>query len=259
MKKQKAIIFDIDGTAIDSPEQKVPTVRLFNAVRSLEDNFYMCAATGRVWSFAKPVLKGMRLQDPCIISGGTQICQPETGKIIWQCELEPDDLAAILSIAKQFPAQKILYNDHTDDDYLHGGQDPMTLNITEPVYFFNIKLVPQAIATEIAGKLAEIPGISCMKIVSQLPGLDDIHITNAQATKEHAVAELLKFLGVDTKDTIGVGDGHNDMHLFNAVNHRVAMSNGVDELKAAADEIIGSVSDDGFAAYLEQLAKIKTS
>jgi HAD superfamily hydrolase (TIGR01484 family) len=259
MQKQKAIIFDLDGTAIDSPKQKLPTARLIKAVRALEGKYYLCAATGRVWLFAEPVLKSLALHDPCIISGGTQICRPTSGEILWQCALEPADLDAVVSIAQQYPNQKVLYNNHTDDDYLHGGLDPMTLNILGPVYFFNIKLVPQDIATEIAEKLTKLPGISCMKIISQLPDLNDIHVTNRHATKEHAVAELLKALAIDAKDTIGVGDGHNDTHLFNAVGHKVAMSNGVDELKGAADEVIGDVSDDGFAAYLEQLAKTKLS
>lgn len=254
MKKQKAIIFDIDGTAIDSPDQKLPTARLVDAARAIEGTHYLCAATGRVWSFAEPVLKGMALQDPCIISGGTQICNPSTGKIAWQCNIEPAGLQAVLAIVKQYPEYNVLYNDYVEHDYLYGGTSPRDISIHEPVYFFEQIFVPSGIAPEIVAKLSKIDGIACTPAIAQRPGFSDIHVTNRSATKEHAVGELLKLLHVKVGNTIGVGDGHNDLHLFSAVGHKVAMSNSVKDLKAAADEVIGSVNGDGFAAYLEKLA-----
>ena len=95
-------------------------------------------------------------------------------------------------------------------------------------------------------------------VVAQRAGFKDIHVTNRSATKEHAIAELLKILNIKQENTVGVGDGHNDIHLFNAVSNKVAMGNAVDELKAASDEVIGLVTDDGFAEYLERLNNDRT-
>jgi hydroxymethylpyrimidine pyrophosphatase-like HAD family hydrolase len=67
------------------------------------------------------------------------------------------------------------------------------------------------------------------------------------------VTLLKNVLNVKQENTIGVGDGHNDIHLFSAVKHKVAMGNAVDELKAASDKVIGSAEDEGFAQYLEGL------
>jgi HAD superfamily hydrolase (TIGR01484 family) len=252
MKKQ-AIIFDIDGTAIDSPEQKLPTARLTKAAGAVRQDYYLSAATGRVWSFAKPVLQAMQLTDPCIISGGTQICEPQTGKILWQCNLEPADLKAAATILKDYPEYKVLWNDYADEDYLHGGESPDAIKLDEEVYFLEMIFVPQAVAPEIGARLGAIEGIACILALAQRPGYIDIHITNRGATKEHAVAELLKTLKLDRQDATGIGDGHNDLHLFAAVNHKVAMSNAVAELKAQADQVIGNVAEDGLAAYLESL------
>ena len=71
--------------------------------------------------------------------------------------------------------------------------------------------------------------------------------------KEHAIAKLLKILSVEKDRSVGVGDGYNDVHLFNAVGYKVAMGNAVPELKARADIIIGSVKEDGLAQYLKTL------
>ena len=224
------------------------------AARSVEQEYYLCAATGRVWSFAEPVLKGMGLVDPCIISSGTQICNPMTGEILWQSNVEPAAVEAALQISRGYNGTKVLINDFTEDDYLHGGVEPRLLSITEPVYFFELIFVPQNIAPEIVAELSKIQGVAVTLVIAQREGYNDVHVTNSNATKEHAVAELLKIIGVNRQDTIGVGDGNNDIHLFNAVGHKVAMGNAIAELKAAADEVIGSVKEDGFTVFLERLA-----
>jgi hydroxymethylpyrimidine pyrophosphatase-like HAD family hydrolase len=51
--KNKAIIFDIDGTAIDSPSQKIPSDRLIKAVRQIETEYFVCAATGSGMVFCR--------------------------------------------------------------------------------------------------------------------------------------------------------------------------------------------------------------
>jgi Cof subfamily protein (haloacid dehalogenase superfamily) len=253
--KHTAIIFDIDGTAIDSPEQKVATERLVKAIQSIEQSYYLCAATGRVWPYAEQVIKSMQLVDPCIISGGTQICNPLTGEILWQCNLETADVQAAIAILKQYPEYMTLYNEYSEEDYLHGGTPPLKLHIpeTEIVNVLEQKFVPAAIAPEIAAKLSTLKDATCTVVVSQRQGFNDLHITNKSATKEHAVHEVIRILGIQQTDTIGVGDNYNDIHIFNAVARKVAMGNSIAELKALADEVIGDVQSDGFATYLESL------
>lgn len=252
--KTKAVIFDIDGTAIDSPEQKIATPRLIQAVRSAEEHYYLSAATGRAWPYAEKVVKSMALQDPCIVSSGTVICNPVTGEVLWQCNIESSDVQAALAIMRDTPDYMSLYNDYTEEDYLHGGVSPVDLTVSGPVFFLELKHVPQAVAPDIGARLASIEGIASTVVMSQFPGKMDIHITNKKATKEHAVTELLRILQVEKENSIGVGDNFNDIHIFNSVGHKVAVANSVPELIALADETIGSVSDDGFAAYLEGLA-----
>lgn len=251
--RKKAIIFDVDGTAIDSPKQKLPSDDLVKEIRRLKDKYYFCAATGRVWSFARAVLHGLELEDYAIISAGTQICNPKTGEILWQKNLEQKALDEAIAVFKQYPKWKLLHNDGTEDDYFNGGVYPAEFVNKEPVYFLEQVFIPDKIAKEIYQKLIKIKGIAAVMVVAQKPGCRDIHVINGEATKEHSIAELLKLLGVGREDTIGIGDGYNDIHLFNAVNYKVAMGNAVSELKEAADIVIKSVSEDGMADYLRSL------
>jgi hydroxymethylpyrimidine pyrophosphatase-like HAD family hydrolase len=85
--KDNAIIFDIDGTAINSPEQKLPRENLVSVIEQLMDAYYLSTATERVWSFAKHVLHGLHLTDPCIISAGTYT---------YHCSVHPNMKATII-------------------------------------------------------------------------------------------------------------------------------------------------------------------
>jgi HAD superfamily hydrolase (TIGR01484 family) len=250
---KKAIIFDLDGTAIDSPRQKLPSNELISVINQLKDRYYFCAATGRVWSFAKHVLQALQLTDPSIISAGTQICDSVTGKILWQKTLAKKSLNEAITIFKMYPKYKLLFNDGTEDDYFNGGVFPEDFVVKEPVYFLEQVFVPDEVAKEIYKKINSTKGLTCVMVVAQKPGCRDLHVINSHATKEHAIAELIKLIKIKRKDTIGIGDGYNDVHLFNAVNYKIAMGNSVQELIKLADKVIGSVKNDGMTTYLKSL------
>lgn len=72
-------------------------------------------------------------------------------------------------------------------------------------------------------------------------------------SKARGIACVLDYYGVDASDAIGIGDGANDLEMIRACGTGVAMGNAVDELKAEADLVIGSVVDDGLAAYLRTI------
>ncbi len=253
--RSSAIIFDLDGTAIDSPVQKLPSARLIAAGKNLIDDYYLCAATGRCWTYAKSVIQGLGLKDLCIISGGTQICDPQTGVVVWQKDIAPQALSEVIKIFSQNGEQRLIFNDYTEDDYFHGGVLPRDFDTSVVVNWLSQSFVPDEIAIQLHSKLDSVDGVTCVMVVSQKPGCRDLHVVNENATKEYAIAELLSRLGVRRENAIGIGDGHNDIHLFNAVNTKVAMQNAVVDLKNVADTVIGDVKNDGLAEYFESLRK----
>lgn len=68
--------------------------------------------------------------------------------------------------------------------------------------------------------------------------------------KAVAIKTLLDHLGVSRKGTLAIGDGLNDIEMFDFCETGIAMGNAKDELKSLADYITDSVSDDGlFKAF----------
>lgn len=253
--RPKAIIIDIDGTALDSPVQKLATRRLAIAIRNVENlGIRVCAATGRSQSFAVPALNSMGLDNPAIVAGGTRIIDPVSGDKLWECSLTEEQANLIVEKLKPFD-YGYLWNDSTEQDYLGGGWPLNDYKYDGELYFFEVCFVPNAEADSVLLALSTVDGVALTKVVAQRPRTNDIHITNTEATKEHAIYELQKLIGASKDELIGVGDGHNDLHIFNAVGYKVAMGNAVSDLKERADLVIGSVKEDGLAKYIEDLAK----
>ena len=75
-------------------------------------------------------------------------------------------------------------------------------------------------------------------------------------TKKHSINVLLDHLGADPKDTISFGDAAIDLSMFECCAYNVAMGNGGDSIKAAADYITDDVDDDGLYKAFEYLKLI---
>jgi Cof subfamily protein (haloacid dehalogenase superfamily) len=251
----KAVITDLDGTVIDSPGVKVASERMAEAVVRLEAaGVKVCAATGRPESFAMPVLTSMRLTEPCIVAGGTRIINPTTREKLWSCDLSPEQTRAVIHML-QGTEYGVLWNDYVEEDYASGGWPVERFDAYDDTFFIEICYVLNERVPEVVEQFGAIEGLAVTVVLAQREGYRDIHITNQAATKEHAIYELEKLIGVPKEQMIGIGDGHNDIHLFNAVGHKVAMANAVPELKEGADEVIGAVTEEGLAIYFEKLAE----
>ncbi len=64
-------------------------------------------------------------------------------------------------------------------------------------------------------------------------------------TKKHAIEVLLQHLGAKQEDTISFGDAKIDLSMFELCAFNVAMGNGGEEIKEAADYVTTDVNDDG--------------
>jgi Cof subfamily protein (haloacid dehalogenase superfamily) len=63
--------------------------------------------------------------------------------------------------------------------------------------------------------------------------------------KATAIEALLTHLGLPKERTIAIGDGLNDLEMFDYCAVGIAMGNAKEELKAVADHVTSSVDEDG--------------
>jgi Cof subfamily protein (haloacid dehalogenase superfamily) len=247
--RYEAIIFDLDGTAMPSAREALPNEVMCAAVQKCQAKVKLCAATGRPWPLAKSIIQALGVTAPSIIGGGALILDPVRQEILWQVTIDRQTARQVIAVARRHPYLVACATDLT----VTNPKLPQDIDIADDLNTLYIAdIATNDIAESLATELRQIAGITVTKAHSwNIPGGIDLHITNSQSTKEHAVIELCNMLGVNPANVAGVGDGHNDIHLFSSVGHKIAMGNAVPELKAAADQIIGGLDEDGLAKFIE--------
>jgi Cof subfamily protein (haloacid dehalogenase superfamily) len=76
-------------------------------------------------------------------------------------------------------------------------------------------------------------------------------VQDVAVSKGHGLRALAERLGIDLADTVAFGDAANDIPMLEAAGHGVAVANALDEVKAVADEVIGSNEDDSVVGWVE--------
>lgn len=241
----KAIIFDLDGTAIPNEKGGMPSQRLINTISKAQQKVKVSAATGRPLYNSLHILKALKITSPCVIAGGTQIVDPVTEETLWKKELSAEQVQEIVSVAMPYPYEVWISNQ------LEASPAKKDI-IIQPEQVIFIMTVTNEDAKNIMQKLAYIQDITAHEVVSWTPNHIDIHITHKDATKRHALEELLRIENIDKKNVMVVGDANNDLPLFEVAGYRVAMGNGSDRLKKAADYVTDSVENDGLAKAIEK-------
>jgi hypothetical protein len=67
----------------------------------------------------------------------------------------------------------------------------------------------------------------------------------ADGGKSVGIQQLLEHFGLSQEETMAFGDGGNDIEMLQYVHLGVAMGNGTQNVKAAADYVTDSVDEDG--------------
>lgn len=71
-------------------------------------------------------------------------------------------------------------------------------------------------------------------------------------TKASGLEYVCRELGIAASDVLTIGDGRNDIEMLRWAGRGVAMGQAVEEVRAAADHVTGTVYDDGAATELRR-------
>ncbi|MCG2800194.1 MAG: HAD hydrolase family protein [Cellulomonas sp.] len=80
-----------------------------------------------------------------------------------------------------------------------------------------------------------------------------LDLTPGGVSKASALEDVRRRLGVEPFATAAVGDGGNDTEMLRWAARGVAMGHAQDSVRAAADEVTGTIEDDGVLAVLRSL------
>lgn len=244
----KALIFELDGTALPKKPKSKPSKKVLAALTQAHEHAFIIFATNRSWKTAKDYAKLMNITSPCVTLGGSQVVDPTNNKVVWEQDLDPGVPAKLIEIAKEIKAK--VY------DYDHN-------KFVSPKSY-RVKSVEPIVVLQVADKEAQ----SAVKLIKKIPllnvevlpsatkGMSLINIKHIHATKFMALQTIAKLLKLDPKQCIGVGDAAADITLLNFCGIKVAMGSSTSRLKELAQHIAPSFEDDGLAWVVEHFVTI---
>ena len=277
MKHIKLVASDLDGTLLNKNKEITP--RLFDALQKLDElGILFVPATGRPFSTVPQAIKELPFLKYVITSNGAAIYDAAEQKNIIENYLTPEAVDAVIAIAKELPVimeyfiegkayiAKNIYDDLTPFD-LTESHTAYIKNSRTPVADFwnemkrndavleNINLVfkDMELRKEIWDRLKNL-GLSSVTASTT----KNIEITSLSATKAKALEKLCKVLGLERKNVLAMGDGDNDMPMIQFAGIGVAMANGEEHIKQAADILADDCNDFGAAKILEQIIEEQT-
>ena len=266
----KAIFIDIDGTLRD--DNRYISNRTKLAIKNITSKgTLVVVCSGRPRKYTEDISKECFASKYIITSNGANIYNYETKKDIYVNKMNIDACIELYKIAQDTNVRFIMnVGDNRVVNRLKGfdsSEEELKVNILD--FLNNNEVVQCTIADtdfeKIANLKSKIEKIKNVKIKNQHKSLTSKNVSregtiyydvaNIDVSKGNAIEIFCKKLNIDLKDTIAIGDGYNDISMFNIVGHGVAMGNAKEEIKKSADEVILSNNEDGVAVYLESLLK----
>lgn len=242
----KALVFDLDGTAIPKRPDGMPSLSVIDTVREVKKICHVSIATGRPYELCKDVLDALDIDDLCILNGGTHLYSRKTNEYVWKQEIDQVILQELFFKLQQF-------DQYFAADEKRLDRVPIAKYRTdEPIALACIYSTSREDSEKILSIVKEFKNVTAFAVSSWKDGTFDIHITHELATKKHALQSLLTRLNVELDDVMVVGDGGNDLPLFELAGWKVAMANGADELKEQADWVAPDVDEDGLAVAIKK-------
>jgi hydroxymethylpyrimidine pyrophosphatase-like HAD family hydrolase len=257
VRPPRLVALDIDGTTVH--EHRPPSPRVLAAVRGVAEHARVMLCTGRTVLGVGRVLEQLGLTSGVTVcSNGAVVMDTATRAVLHTSFLEP---ASVITAVRTVLPGAVFGCEET------GVGQRISAPFPEGILAGRVRVVdeqelvgspapkviaywPAATPAEVQARMAgvEIPGAE-ITLDHELPWVTAVP---AGVSKASALATVAADLGVAQEDVLAVGDGDNDRAMLRWAGLGVAMGQAPDTVKADADEVTGTVLDDGLAEILER-------
>lgn len=238
MNRINTVLSDLDGTIV-LPNMQV-TAEVRESIRDLyRNNVHLMPVTGRDYYDIREVAIASGIHGVGVYSGGSTIMETASGKQLWRATIELGLGREVLSKVCSF-AEIVGYGQGRIAAESHA------VNLEEPPLGLWVEFQDDRL--DEAKAIRELyPELTFHFSTYQNDGTLGLHITPEGVDKAITTLKVLDLLGLDSTDTLAIGDGQNDLPLFAISAISVAMGNAETIVKEAATHTTESVDDNGFA------------
>lgn len=270
-QKIKMIGMDLDGTLLNERKELTAYSRKV-LEQAISQGVTVLVATGRPISGVPEELRtfpGMRY---ALTANGGRILDLKENKVIFESLVSTKSAEKILDVFEQYDTLREVYFEGIS--YVQQeAMDEIERYVVNPSMQKYIratkKTVPDVKAKvkemnrgldkvhamfanreERRAAWEELAKISDITISSALD--NNIEINGKDVNKGKRLLKLGEMLGIQREEIMACGDGLNDLQMLREVGFAVAMENGAEEVKLAADYITVSNEEDGVAKAIEK-------
>ncbi|MCQ6246638.1 HAD family hydrolase [Streptomyces malaysiensis] len=259
----RLIATDLDGTLL-RPDHTVSARTRDALTAATAAGAAHIVVTGRTVPVARHILDDLGYQGLAVCGQGSQLYHAGERRLLTSVTL--DRQVAQLALAKLEaeigPLALAAARDGLDGEVLFGegyrmDHDGMSLvSFTDPaelwsepiskLYIQHPELGDDALADAARTAAGGLVGVT-------MAGAGLVELLPLGLTKATGLSLAARRLGMTAADAIAFGDMPNDIPMFGWAGHGVAMANAHRDLKAVADEITASNTEEGIAVVLERL------
>lgn len=260
----RMIATDVDGTLVDSSNRI--TQRTLSAIHAAEEaGVKIVIASARPYASIKGLLPGLSLKDPYVIAGsGASVWQPAKNDEKLHLALTPEEVRECSRFAARFGYDCLAVRHDGSFYFAPGSQSAgfyrdLFKTPSSPVDFEKEDCTdcckamlftepdPEEMALCLERLSCEMSHYSYGKTWQNIAELYP-----AGVCKENAMARIAELLSIPLSEVIAIGDDRVDMGMIQMAGLGVAMANGDEDLKAAADFVTLSNDEDGVARVIEK-------
>lgn len=236
-----ALLIDLDGTLLDAADRI--TERTFRAVQEAALKIPVGIASGRFQQDVGHFARLLGLRGPQISDNGSRFLDAVTGRTIHDLPLAEEQARGIVDRLERDGQVYFAVDNGRTVRSLREFNDWRVTVITCAV---SDRSEAEAIAREFTDD-----GVSATCSVGS-SGKWFVDCTNSRGHKGYGARLFCDRVGVDPASVLAIGDGLNDLELFDAVGIPVAMGHAPDEAKRRALHITGRLEEDGVAQAIER-------
>lgn len=243
----KAIFFDLDGTLVDKRNEEIPASAQ-TALRALrEKGVKMFISSGRPLMWANLIRKKFDLTFHGKVLLNGQYCVDENDVAFYQNPLTPEQLGNIHRWMERHPQVVCTL---MEANYAY-------TNIPDPYNSCPVEAISRSLEYATYQISPQVGPEMDDEILSQVEGVrsarwngSSTDLIPASGGKPVGMQKMLERFGLRREECMAFGDGANDIEMLQYAGLGIAMGNGTDEVKKAADYVTDAVDEDGIANAL---------
>ncbi|MCB2311031.1 Cof-type HAD-IIB family hydrolase [Clostridium tagluense] len=267
----KLICIDMDGTLLN--DEKIISAKNLRAIKlASEKGVRIAVCTGRIFTSAEFFSELLGVKSPVIASNGAYIREKDRNEVVYKSTLGVEKCKKLLSVFRQYGLYPHYYTSNIvfTEKLIHSSCFYKEVNKTLPkdkqveiVLVEDWDEIFEKYESEIFKGIAvdedleklqnaknQLKGMEDFEVVSSR--FDNLEVMNRGVSKGNAVKILGDYYGINSKQIICIGDSENDLSMIKFAGLGVAMENGNDAVKKAAQYITDSNNCDGVAKVIEK-------